>query len=163
MNVTCCKIEADPIVTTCGQGESCVAQCRTNEGTLCPSGDCDNCLTFQEHLEDEGDDGEVGRKRCQACQSSSSLRWCKRKGCPVGKHPICCFHPDCKRKRPNKCRHLSYFWGEFLRLGKYLKLDRNLLSSTWKDSPWRVDLLCSAGPCSGLIRRGDRRDCNISW
>ena len=164
MNVTCCKIEADPIVTTCGQGESCVAQCRTNEGTLCPSGDCGNCLTFHEQPdeEDEGD-GEVGRKRCQACQSSSSLRWCKRRGCPVGKHPICCFHPGCKQKRPNKCRHLSYFWGKFQRLGKYLKLDRNLLSSTWKDSPWRVDLLCSAGPCSGLIRRGDRRDCNISW
>ena len=63
MNVTCCKIEADPIVATCGQGESCVAQCRASEGTLCPSGDCGNCLTFQEQPDEEEGDGvgEVGR------------------------------------------------------------------------------------------------------
>ena len=116
MNVTCCKIEADPIVATCGQGESCVAQCRASEGTLCPSGDCGNCLTFQEQPDEEEEDGELGRKRCTACQSSSSLRWCKRRGCNVGKHPICCFHPDCKHKRQNKCAYLSYFWGEFLKI-----------------------------------------------
>lgn len=113
MNVTCCRVGGDPIVVSCGQGASCVAQCRANEGTLCPSGDCDDCLSFQEEEQEEEEAEEGGRKRCVACYSSSSLSWCTRRGCNVRRFPICCFHPICRRRRPKKCTWFSYFWGGF--------------------------------------------------
>ena len=115
MNVTCCKVGGDAVAVSCGQGASCVAQCRANEGTLCPSGDCDNCLSFEEQPEEEEDEEEEGgaRKRCAACYGSSSLAWCPGRGCDVGRYPICCFNPICRKRSPKKCAWFSYLWGGF--------------------------------------------------
>ena len=114
MNVTCCKVGGEAVVVSCGQGASCVAQCRANQGTLCPLGDCDNCLSFEEQPEEEEEEEEEGGgKRCVACHGSSSFAWCTRRGCNVGQYPICCFNPLCRKRKPKKCAWFSYFWGGF--------------------------------------------------
>ena len=143
MKVTCCKLGASPVDVTCGLGVSCAAQCKASEGSLCPSGNCNNCLSFEEQEEE-------GRKRCTACGASSNLKWCKRKGCKVKKNPICCFHPDCRKKRPGQCAWLSYYLGSLtpFQFPSLQFSHRNIMPQTWKDPKRSVNLYCSTAPHS---------------
>ena len=119
VHLVCCKLDRTPVIATCGQGFSCAAACYSKEAVLCPSHDCQRCDDMEGLVQVEAQRKRAGDNRggnCPACSFSGYLNNCKKNGCKVlkkyGGDPNCCFHPDCRALRPNKCSWFQDLIGE---------------------------------------------------
>lgn len=100
--VTCCTLDQRSITASCGEGLSCSAVCHSEDASLCPSGQCDDCETLPEEED----------RSCVSSSPSSSCNRCVREGCRTKGSPGCCFNHICRRRRPRQCEWMRYYFSE---------------------------------------------------
>ena len=110
VTVNCCHPNNTIELATCGLGASCAGSCSALGASLCPSGNCSGDCEMP--FEQEINEVEARRGRSVATQPSSAFKWCTP-DCNVRTHESCCYHPICRRKKPEICQWINFLTGTY--------------------------------------------------